>query len=734
MTTTDYLPLSTFSDIMVFVEQLEVLEIKPCISLVRHGIIPLPIDTILWESIPMSLFNKLFQSYDNYGPVFTRLGEAFFRVSTNPLISSSIISFCLAKVPTEEEIANRFLTSISKEVQVMESSARPPKINWKVFFTPTPGDCFILPHQRFDCTPFAMKINQGFRRFRDSIAYSRIWPHGTSRGISTSAQRSLEKLRKEENVVWMTPEDFRRQISSMDVVKHYLRNGSWPSGACELKQKWYPSGLAPRTYFAQGGDAIRVSCYLRNFFNDFTDSYIPTERRARVDGSRLICPDGGYFFIYDLTSFTSNFHEQLSFLLSMAAFFRDTRVYLVGHELSMNEKYLGEMIEEYCDVVNNFPPFEYNKSILDFSLDSIVFFHHVAGFLGVPGNLATCTLAHGISVGITTKNEERQSCAGDDGNIGLADEEEELEATKTLHCLGKVQEEKLSTTKDSGRGSYLKREFKQDGEQGVLVDRVDFPLMGAVNLMQRDDPRFPELSKDRTRLRKSIASSTAKLVRDLYSFSAGYYKPGVLEYVLLFLKDVYAKGALPTSGMVRGLYGSDLDLESFRIDAAVVFPISERYFRRDPDVVLTEDFLPWVVEVPVWTDEDITFQEEEEWYRGETRVGKSSPTLEKLTKFGYLEREETERITLVGEEARLHFRRFTMSDFQRQEYRYTALTDLSKHQIKNIGLSGFDNFRWKDSFYGESVTAPLQFRSRYKDPDRVVDVLSESSLGLEDLY
>jgi len=734
MATTDYLPLSTFTEIRDFVNQLESHEVKPCVSLVRHGIIPLPSDKILWELIPISLFTKLFLSYDHDGPDLSEIGQTFFAVSTNPLISSSIISFCLAKVPTPEEIQNRFLASVSKEVQVMESTARPPSINWKSFFSPTPGDCFITPHQETDCTPFAMRINAGFRRFRDVISFSKIWPHGTSRGISSSAQRSLERLRRIEDVEWMSPDDHRGQISSLSVVKHYLRNGTWPGGACELKQKWYPSGLAPRTYFAQGGDAIRTSCYLRNFFNDFTDTYIPTERRARVDGSRLICPDGGYFFIYDLTSFTSNFHEQKEFLLSMAQFFRETVVYLVGHGLLLEERYLGSMIEEYCNTVNDLPPYEYHKNILDFSLDSVTFFHHVAGFLGVPGNLATCTLAHGISVGVTTKLDERQSCAGDDGNLGLSSKDEESDATKTLHCLGIIQESKLSSTEGSGRGSYLKREFKQVDNRGILVERVDFPLMGAINTMQHDDPRFPELSKDRHQLRKSIASSISKLIRDLYLHSQGYYKQGVLEYILLFLRDVYAKGALPTSGMVRGLYGSDLDLESFQIEAAVVFPLSERYFRRDPDVVLTEDFLPWVVEVPVWTDISITFREDEEWTYGDTRVGKSSPALEKMTKFGYLEREETERITLVGEAARLHFRRFTTSDFQRQEYKYTSRTHLSADQLKSTGLSGLDNVHWKSSFHEEHVKTPLQFRTRYRDPDRATNFLSESSLGLEDLY
>lgn len=735
MYSTDSLPLSSFVTIRSFIDSLERTEVKPCISLVRYGIVPSPTDKAIWDIIPHSLFNKLFVSYINYDPVFTEVGEVFFKITTNPLVSSTIISFCLAKVPTPHEIEECFIASASKEVNVMESDARPPSINWKIFFEPIIGDCFITPHQKRDCTRFSMKVNARFRRFRDHIAYSRIWPHGTSRGISTSAQRSLGRMRELEDVSWMEPEDFKRPCNSTDVVKHYLRNGTWPNGSCELKQKWYPSGLTPRTYFAQGGDAIRVSCYLRNFFNDFTDAYIPTERRARVDGSRLICPDGGFFYIYDLTSFTSNFHEQISFLQSMAQFFSGTVVFLIGPTLSLIERKLGELIEEYCADINTFPTYDYHKDVMDFSLDSLTFIHHVAGFLGVPGNLATCTLAHGIAVGITTQAAERQSCAGDDGNIGLADDDEEMDASKTISALGTFNEDKASSTKTTKRGSYLKRPFKQVDNKGEMTKRVDFPLLGGVNLMIRDDPRFPKLSLDRVQLRKSIASSTAKLFRDLYAHSQGYYKDGVLEYILSFLKDIYAKGALPTSGMVRGLYGSDLDLQSFQIEAAVVFPLSERYFRRDPDLVLTEDFLPWVVEVPVWTDERISFREGEEWTKGSIRTGQSNSILEKLTKLGYTKRSETERLTLIGEDARSHFRRFTEKDFKRQEYSYEALTTLSKVQLHAIGLSGNSDVQWRKLFYEPDIALPINRNIPYRDLDRVDHVLfSESASVLGDLY
>lgn len=724
---------SSLSDIRDFITSLDQHEIKPCISLVRHGFIPSLADRSLVATIPETLLAKLFDRFDSE-VIPTEIGLVFFRVAIDPLISSSIISFCLARIPSQVEIDTAFLNSLSKEVIVMEGTKRPATIAWRQFFEPTHHDCFILPHQEHDSTGFAVTVNASFRRFRDLIEYSRIWPHGTNRGISRSAQDSLRFLRSVDDTAWMTMEDWTSQISSLMVIKHYLHTGSWASGNCEIKQKWYPSGLTPRTYFAQGGDAIQASCYLRNFFNEFTDTYVPTERIARVDGSRLICPDGGYFFIYDLTSFTSNFHEQLSFLQSMADFFRETIVYTVGKDLLLQEQTIGDMIDTYCNTVNDLPKYEFQRDILDFALDSITFVHHVAGFLGVPGNLVTCTLAHGVSIGVTIRDVRMQSCAGDDGNIGVPGEKEEMDARKTIHLLGTFNDSKASTTRENGRGSYLKRSFKQVENKGFLFNRVDFPLLGAVNVMEKDDPRFPGLSKDRKRLRQSIAASTAKLFRDLFLSSQGNLTDDVIEYILSYLRLVYGKAGLPTSGMVRGLYGSDIDREGFAIKAAVVFPLSERYLKRDPDLVLTEDFLPWVLDIPVQTDTQIVFKEGERWEQGSDRLGRSNPALEKLVKFGYVERAETERITVIGEEARRHFRRLLREDFEKQEYRYTAMLPLTSQQLSSIGLVESSDYFWRRLFFESYQPYQLSKRVKYQDLDHVTDIFSESSLGLEDLY
>lgn len=711
------IPQTAYDSVRRFVLALEEHELKPCITLVRYGITPTPSVQALWSKLPQSLLKKLFVTPIELAQP-SESGEIFFNVSNNPLISSTIISLALSVRPSANQVIQAYRDSVSKEVKVMEGLSAPAKINWNCFFDPIPGQCYVLPHQQHDCTPQVLEIHSAFHRFREKIRYSRIWPYGTTRGISRSAELSAIRLRELSKTKIGLVNDIGG-LCSLDLVRLYIHEGVWSSGVCELKQRWYASGLTPRTYFAQGGDAIRVSSYLRSFFNDFTDTFLPTERYSRVDGSRLTCPDGGYFFIYDLTSFTSNFHEQESFLRSMATFFRETTVFLIGPHLSLIESSVGDLIDEYCDVVNHLPPYEFNKGILDFGLDALHFFHHVAGFLGVPGNLASCTLAHGIAIGVNLTSTSHQSTAGDDGNVGVT-EQTEPAIVKTVRALGLFNREKGSSTQLTPHGSYLKRRFEQVGNQGKMTERVDYPLLGAVNSFVTRDPRFPKLSENRSQIRRSMASSCAKVFRDIFRLSGGQAETGVFDYALAFLSDVYSKVQLPTSGMVRKMYGSDSDRETKRVDAAVVFPLSMRYLKRDPDVVLCEEFLPWFIEVPVGTDEIVSFPEGKGWFVGEKVRGRSSRALEQLVRLGFIEKAETERIVVYGVEARDYFRRIVSEDFREQEFEYTPLFDLSPLQLQSIGLSGYDELSWKRQFKTSSAftTSNFSFRRKYADLDR----------------
>jgi len=676
------LPVPSFHDIRKAVLALDFHELKPVVSLVRFGVIPVSTDKTLMSKIPDSLYARLFHEVPGMQPSLTNFGQMFFAVSTRPLLSASIISVALSVIPPEDEIESLKLLSASKEISVMEKIPEPNGINWSMFFDPDPGLDQILPEAAPN--PWMIgQIRRGVQAFRDRIEGTLFWPYSTSKGISKdTAHRFLsDTLFKDKPWVDVTKES--SPVSSRDIVASYLHYGSWTPGLCEMRQRWYPTQLVPRTYFAQGGDAVRVSCYLRDFFNDLCDTFEATNRFSRVDGNRLITYRDGYFFIYDLTSFTSNFHEQRYFLQDLSVFFRGTVVNLVSVKLNVVSADLGDLILDYLHTVNINPRYRFHDRLFVYSQHSPPPIHGVAGFLGVPGNLATCTFPHGIAVALHLDDRRKQSCAGDDGNVGIKDKAQEQNVSYTICRLGIFQPEKGSRTFGEA-ASYLKRRFVQVEQRGCMIERVEYPLLSVVHAFKEPDPRFPSLSDDLSELRRKVAASVCNFVRTLYAHTGGVFLDGEEEFIMEFLEYVYRWMDLPRGGSLRGMLLDDFDY-CRSVDEKVVFPLRVDYLRTDPDLLFSTQFSPWCVDVPEWTDTDISSYHGN-WTVGETRVCRSNPALNKLVTYGFLERTQSKSRTLVGEHAQSYFRRLLKEEIRNESYEYTPLFDLSMDQLIQLRI------------------------------------------------
>lgn len=589
--------------------------------------------------------------------------------------------------------------SVSKELRVMESSRPCSTIDWKHFF--------YYSHSAYSAgknvppnPSMTSKIRRALTQYRRSIENKVLWPYSTRKGISEESTRIYLGLTQNLGKPWMDIDTPTQPVSSRDVVSFFLHYGVWIHGNCELKQRWYPSILTPRTYFAQGGDAIRVSSYLRDFFNDLCDCFLPTDRYARVDGSRLVTYDDGYFFIYDLTSFSSNFHEQLPFLHTLAEFFSETYVYLVSAKLELIRADLGEMIMEYANTINDEPLYWFSRKVFDEDTrPPVPSIHKVAGFLGVPGNLATCTLPHGMLVSQHLDDESKQSCAGDDGCIGCQHDKHQQEIEHTIQLLGIFQPDKGSSTRFQEAASYLKRRFVQEGKHAWMFHRVEYLMLSLVHSFRNTDPRFPELCMDKSKLRSSIAKSVVSLIRSLYIFTNGVYLEGEMEYVLDFLSYVYGYLDLPRGGQLRGMLFDDCDSVR-KVRESLVFPLNSEYLKQDPDVLISERFLPWVVAFPEVTSIECS-DFSGDWLPGEERVFRMSSIVEKLVKYGWLSRQQTPKRYLVGEDARRFFRRLMKDEIRDLEYKYTCLVTLSSDILSNLGV------------YQQLSSKHLQTLSRY---------------------
>jgi hypothetical protein len=251
--------------------------------------------------------------------------------------------------------------------------------------------------------------------------------------------------------------------------------------------------------------------------------------------------------------------------------------------------------------------------------------------------------------------------------------------------IGLFQKEKGSTTDHGQAASYLKRRFLQNGKMATLIQRVEYPLLSLVHAYIKPDPRFPELSLDRKKIRSSIAKSLVSFIRSCFEYTNGHYLTGELECIIDFLSYIYRLANLPRGGQVRGMLFDDSDTIR-KVNDAIVFPLERRYFEEDPDQLLVERFMPWVVHVPEMTEKTI-FDFEGDWYHDETRVCQMSGGLEQLVKYGWVSRKQSNKRVLVGVDARRYFRRLMKEEIIELEYEYTARADLPSDLLVRLGIT-----------------------------------------------
>jgi hypothetical protein len=204
-----------------------------------------------------------------------------------------------------------------------------------------------------------------------------------------------------------------------DWARHYHDTGEQLQGVCEIRQKWYASGAKPRTYFSQGGQSYSKSRFLQDFFTDFADAFTPTNHTDRLNPSRLVGStvdrDDPHFFVYDLSSFTSNCSEQREFVFALSEFFIGTPVRVLDELNGYQSADLGELLYEYYDTCVNGPALSYER-IPGFD-ESHSTNHGIASLLGIFGNLMTCTVAHFFIVSNITQHWKEINTAGDDGIV-----------------------------------------------------------------------------------------------------------------------------------------------------------------------------------------------------------------------------------------------------------------------------------------------------------------------------
>jgi len=356
---------------------------------------------------------------------------------TDPLESGIILDIMRSLPLPDYEIEDAKNSSWWKEIRLAEGISRPSNIDWKLFFDdrdpaiPVADD---LPSNR-NMVRYIRRTFASIRRFYEA-EMRELWPRATHKNMSRDTRRYYELSTREDiSDVPIFGQD--------DWARHYERTGEMLQGACEVRQKWYPAQMKPRTYFAMGGETYRHCRHLQDFFTSLVNFFVPTHHVYRLRPQRLVIdPDIGrgnrHFIIYDLSNFTSNMAEQRYFVRELGNYLLGVEVMVMDEREGPICKDLGALLVEYEDVCVSEPALSYER--YDSTRKDPVP-HGVASLLGIFGNLMTCTLAHFLIMSAVVDDTYAINIAGDDG-IVPEDEYDNLPTHNAISHVGEYAIEK----------------------------------------------------------------------------------------------------------------------------------------------------------------------------------------------------------------------------------------------------------------------------------------------------
>lgn len=509
-------------------------------------------------------------------------------------VSMSVRSLPFADITGAMLVRDKIL---HKEFHATQGWDRPQMLDYSIWFSSDPKDAerplspFLRPRPELN-----KEIRSLFHDWRESLRGRLFYPQFSPKSASRETARQYWiKMGYPEFV--MGRRDWA-DVSTQDLEILYMRTGIKTSGCCELRLVWRFNDLQPRAYFAQGATTYHSSKYIREPINSLADSFPPTAFYNRMVTARISAPTSHRLAIYDYASFTSNYSEQKYFIEDLSEFVKDIPIRILDTHLGVVPSTLGELLSEYNQVCNILPTFSMER-LWDEPSEDPVYEHRIASFLGIYGNITSCTVAHGLHACQLCGSLDGCNCVGDD--VILHQDREEypdfMEAIDAIRSIGDVAQEKFHLWEEARHSEadtgwkFLKRPLDRYGERVVAGKLFDFPIVGAI---------FPEqdgihdLDGESTPLdqMRLCANQTMRLVDRLHLYKDDMTEEQVL-LAMTYLSSLYRKLGMPQEGMLPGQ-----PLHNHRVDF-IIPPIDVETVERGWSVVLKERYLGSFASLPV---------------------------------------------------------------------------------------------------------------------------------------
>lgn len=498
-----------------------------------------------------SSFRSHIENLHGEDAILCHIVSIFKDMITTALFSGLILDICRSAPLKTDQIKSEQIKAWGKEYSVCTRERLPHRINFDVLFR---EECrnesitpYVAPNPRM-----ADYVRSRLELWREETCQKLHYPRLSTKQSSYDTMRHYEELTGEK---WVTESrEGGVEFNQLVLERFYCETGYEIPGVSEMRQKWYKSGTTPRTYFAQGGTTFSKSKYMQGMFLDLVDHLDCTNHVSRLNPSRILLDDPeDYLRIYDLSSFTSNCHEQASFCSHLASFCSGYSLRLFDSCKGIILEDLGHLISEFNQVCNEFPLFSLER--LDKSEHLGPISHTNASFLGVYGNLATCTFLHGAVVLQAFDSPDSLNVAGDDGHFRQKPGFEDV-VTDLIRSIGVVETTKEFDSREDGAVCLKRGLYQHSGRiyQKLMVIWPSFHSLGT--LLGFRSPQFspfdPGMSKND--FRNLVGNEILRFLSHLY-----YAKiQENIDFVLQFLLFYYQQTNLPEYGSLPQCNGKFL--------------------------------------------------------------------------------------------------------------------------------------------------------------------------------
>jgi len=557
--------------------------------------------------------------------------ESLFPSPTFCGFISAVVRSAPTNFPEEYEDARE--SGFSKEILASIQVYHPTTLSFDCIFSTSELDRDLPIAPNLEGNPHIGRVlHSAFSSVRHSLSGTVLYPKCGRKTIGRVAAENFWKS---------CPLDFREKVweeheatggvttTMMQKLEFY--EGIRSDGPVEIRSSWKYGDLKPRIYFALGGETFHASKYVQKIFNMIADSIEPTHTKNRHLPPDEELNDEECVIIYDYESFTSNLQAIVEFVYELANFMSGTVVYLVGHRDGITPMDLGELLHEYANSCNLFSDFDIGPIL---GLDLPFILGHTCGMLGVPGNIQSSTILHGIHLSFITESLKRCRCIGDDAKMfkRLSCLEDEMILEQQLRNIGRIALEKMEFFEfdedddyELRAWHYAKRPLMRTYNHIITFYLATFPTLDCI-LGLRDPNRttLPDASSLNSRRNKFFSI----WLRLLTVISV---EGGIEEEEIRFLYT-FQRVAFKELGIIGYRAGSHREDDK----KFLVPPFFEpEDFGRDPCEKVLEDF-SYEEEVEVMSIGSYIF-----WpsgYVGETFCSKNHPLLSFLTKMGLVDR------------------------------------------------------------------------------------------------